>query len=71
MGAQKSREIEKLIRQDEKRMSKEVKLLLLGELLPQLLMILSCPPPTIAVSMYHNDTNSSKQVLARVENQRF
>lgn len=34
VGAQKSREIEKLIRQDEKRMSKEVKLLLLGELLP-------------------------------------
>lgn len=29
-GVQKSREIEKLIRQDEKRMSKEVKLLLLG-----------------------------------------
>ncbi|KAI5840531.1 guanine nucleotide binding protein, alpha subunit [Morchella snyderi] len=30
VGAQKSREIEKLIRQDEKKMSKEVKLLLLG-----------------------------------------
>lgn len=28
---QKSREIERLIRQDEKKMSKEVKLLLLGE----------------------------------------
>jgi guanine nucleotide-binding protein subunit alpha len=29
--AKRSREIERLIRQDEKRMSKEVKLLLLGE----------------------------------------
>ena len=29
-GAQKSREIERLIRQDEKRIAKEVKLLLLG-----------------------------------------
>jgi guanine nucleotide-binding protein subunit alpha len=33
---QRSREIERLIRQDEKRMSKEVKLLLLGELAPTL-----------------------------------
>jgi guanine nucleotide-binding protein subunit alpha len=32
----RSREIERLIRQDEKRMSKEVKLLLLGELAPTL-----------------------------------
>jgi guanine nucleotide-binding protein subunit alpha len=30
-GANKSREIDKLIRQDEKKMSREVKLLLLGE----------------------------------------
>lgn len=34
-GVQKSREIEKLIRQDEKNMSKEVKLLLLGALLSE------------------------------------
>lgn len=30
-GANKSREIDKLIRQDEKKMAREVKLLLLGE----------------------------------------
>jgi guanine nucleotide-binding protein subunit alpha len=38
-GANKSREIDKLIRQDEKKMAREVKLLLLGEY---------CYPPTMA-----------------------
>ena len=33
-GASRSRELDKVIRQDEKRLAKEVKLLLLGKLFP-------------------------------------
>jgi hypothetical protein len=45
-GVARSRELDKLIRQDEKRMSKEVKLLLLGEFL-LLHWWPSSPPPRL------------------------